>query len=389
MRAIPLLYFRSRATGVENPCMAFDPVAGVVLVGTHSWRRSAFDRLPPRPLIPVAHRPLISYSLAWLRDCGISNVIVCANRETQVLESRLLRHVPEGMAVSYQEDAMPRGAAGAVRDAAAASDADTFVVAEGTAIPNVDLRELLHAHRASGAVATVVGYAAPSRDGQAGAQMASGIYVFNRDALDAVPLRGFHDLKENLLPQLYRSGKRVLAYAARGSNPRVMGASSYLATNEWMVDQLIAGGAPLEGYVRSGESLIHRDAVIAGDAVFVGPVLVAPGARVLANALIVGPTSIGCDATVGRSVLVSRSAVWRRAVLGEHAVADRCILGDDAVVAAHTEAFRTVMASGSRRQARSAPTAVMPSAEPSSFELLRRMGRVLGGGTWSRSPAAQ
>src|ERR1700733_10668667 len=132
--------------------MTFNNVSGVVLVGTHPWRHGAFDRLPPRPLIPVAHRPLISYSLGWLRDCGIRHAIVCANRETQALESKLRRHVPEGLNVSYQEDPMPRGAAGAVRDAAAASDADTFVVAEGTAIPNVDLRELLTAHRASGAV---------------------------------------------------------------------------------------------------------------------------------------------------------------------------------------------------------------------------------------------
>jgi mannose-1-phosphate guanylyltransferase len=337
----------------------------------------------------VAHRPLISYSLLWLRDAGIRNVIVCANRETQAIEARLLSHAPGTMSVSYQEDAMPRGAAGAVRDAAAASDADTFVVAEGTAIPNVDLRELLDAHRASGAVATVVGYSASGRDGGAGVQVASGIYVFNREALNAVPLRGFHDIKENLLPQLYRSGKRVLAYAARSSNPRVMGASSYLAANEWMVDQLVARGEPLEGYRRSGESLIHRDAVVAEDAILVGPVLVAPGARVLAHAVIVGPTSIGCDATVGHSAFVSRSAVWRRSVIGEHAVADRCILGDDSLVAARSQVFRTVMATGSRPSRKPLNEAALTVKESDSLELFRRMGRVLGGGTWSRSPAAQ
>ena len=372
-----------------NTAISFKNVTGVVLVGTHPWRRSAFDRLPPRPLIPVAHRPLISYSLLWLHDCGIRNVIVCANRETQAIESRLLRHAPDAMSVSYQEDAMPRGAAGAVRDAAAASDADTFVVAEGTAIPNVDLRELLEAHRASGAIATVVGYSASGRDGGDGIQVASGIYVFNREALSAVPLRGFHDIKENLLPQLYRSGKRVLAYTARSSNPRVMGASSYLAANEWMVDQLISRGEPLEGYRRSGESLIHNDAVVAENAVLVGPVLVAPGARVLPNAVIVGPTSIGCDATVGHSALVSRSAVWRRSVIGDHAVADRCILGDDSVVAPHTQAFRSVMATGARATHKPLNEAALPAPEADSLELFRRMGRVLGGGTWSRSPAAQ
>ncbi len=364
-------------------------ITGVVLVGTHPWRNSAFDRLPPRPLIPVAHRPLISYSLAWLRDSGIQNVTVCANRETQALETRLLRHVPEGLTVTYQEDTMPRGAAGAVRDAMAASDADTFVVAEGTAIPNVDLQALLLAHRASGAVATVVGYSPSTPDGIPGAQVPNGIYVFNREALNALPLRGFHDIKENLIPQLYRSGQRVVAYTASSANPRVMGASSYLAANEWMVENLVTCGQPLDGYFRSGDSLIHVDAMIADDAVFVGPVLVAPGARVMSGAVVVGPSSIGCDATVGRGVLVSRSAIWRRSVVGDHSVADRCIVADDSVVAAHTQAFRKVMATATRREPEAPYGAMMESREPLSLELLRRMGRVLGGGTWSRSPAAQ
>ena len=60
---------------------------------------------------------------------------------------------------------MPRGAAGSLRDAAAASDADTFVVADGTAIPTAELRDLLMAHHASGAAVTVVVHSEPGRNG--------------------------------------------------------------------------------------------------------------------------------------------------------------------------------------------------------------------------------
>src|SRR5829696_5836187 len=109
-----------------SPRNRLESTAGIVLVGTHPWTRTAFDRLPPRPLLPVAHRPLLSYSLSWLRDAGIPHAAVCANRETQMLESRLHRHVPHGLRVTYHEDAMPRGAAGAVRDAALTTDASAF-----------------------------------------------------------------------------------------------------------------------------------------------------------------------------------------------------------------------------------------------------------------------
>jgi NDP-sugar pyrophosphorylase family protein len=361
--------------------------AGIVLVGTHPWTSSAFERLLPRTLLPVAHRPLISYALSWLRDGGIQAVGVCANRETRALESQLPRHVPPGMTLSYHRDRMPRGAAGSLRDAVAASEADTFVVADGTAIPTAEIRDLLMAHHASGAAVTVVVHSEPGRNGNPCVQVPSGMYVFNRQALDLVPDRGFYDIKEHLIPRLYRSGERVIAYPAGSVSPRVLDASSYLAVNEWMVEHLATTGAPPEGYVRSGSCLFHSNAVIDDDTMFVGPVLVGSGARVMSGAVIVGPTSIGCDATVGRGVLVSRSAIWRRCVLGDQSVADRCILADDAVVDPHTQAFRAVRVGISCREPQTIGEALPEARETRSLELIRRMGRMLADATWSRSPS--
>jgi NDP-sugar pyrophosphorylase family protein len=369
--------------------VAPNQATGIVLVGTHPWTNSAFERLLPRTLLPIAHRPLISYALSWLRDGGIRAVAVCGNRETRALEPQLLRHVPQGMTLSYHEDAMPRGAAGSLRDAAAASDADTFVVADGTAIPTTELEDLLMAHQASGAAVTVVVHSEPGRHGNPSVQAPSGMYVFNRRALDLVPARGFYDIKEHLIPQLYRSGERVIAYPAGSVSPRVLDASSYLAVNEWMVERLAMTGGEPEGYVRAGSSLLHTSAVIAEDAVFVGPVIVGSGARVMSGAVVVGPTSIGCDARVGSGALVSRSAIWRRCVLGEQAVADRCILADDTVVEPGTQAFRAVRVASVRREPRMIRHATLEARETGSLEMFRRLGRVLTGAAWSRSASAQ
>jgi mannose-1-phosphate guanylyltransferase len=337
--------------------------------------------------LPVAHRPLISYALAWLHEGAINDVAVCANRETRALRLQLLGHVPEGMRLSYHEDPMPRGAAGSLRDARLASDADTFVVAEGTAIPNVNLVDLLKTHHSSGALVTIVAHTEPGRHGNPAAQVPCGIYVFNRRALDVVPDAGFYDIKENLIPQLYRSGERVTVYTTASAAPRVRDASSYLAVNGWMVEHLVTQGERPEGYLTSGNCLYHSEAMIADDAVFVGPVLVGPGARVMPGAVIVGPSSIGREATIERGALVSRSAIWRRSLVGERAVADRCIVGDDAVVAARSEAIRAVMVAERGRESGMAGKA--PFDEAPSFELLRKVGRMLSGATWSRSPAAQ
>jgi NDP-sugar pyrophosphorylase family protein len=362
---------------------------GVVLVGTHPWANSAFDRLLPRTLLPVAHRPLLSYALSWLQDGGIANAAVCANRETRMLRSRLLQCVPHGMTVTYHEDAMPRGAAGALRDAALASDCETFVVTDGTSIPSVDLNDLLEQHRASGAAVTTLVHREPTRHENPCEQVPTGIYVCNRDALEDIPERGFYDLKENLIPQLYRTGKRTAAYATSADSPRVLDAASYLAVNEWMIEQLVTSNGTPEGYARSGDCLHHSDAMVAEGANIVGPVLVGPGARIKAGAVVVGPVSIGRDVVIGAGALVSRSAVWRGSVIGDRAIADRCILADDTIVNAETQAFGAVMFTNFRHERHIGRTPASDVRETISIESLRkRVGRLSAGASWSRFPAA-
>jgi NDP-sugar pyrophosphorylase family protein len=361
---------------------------GIVLAGTHPWTRSAFDRLPPRPLLPIAHRPLLSYSLSWLRDGGVSYAVVCANRETRALESRLHYHVPDGLLVSYRKDAMPRGAAGALKDAVTGTDAQTFVVADGTSIPNIDLRTVLAAHRASRAVATIVSYAERAGNGTRAIQIPSGIYAFEREALGAIPERGFYDIKEGLLPQLYRSKARVEAVTVASPTPRVLDAASYRAVNEWVIEQLALGQQLPPGYTMTGSCIHHREASIAGDVTFVGPVLVGPGAQIEAGAVIVGPSSIGRDVVVKANALVSRSAIWRRSVIGQRAVADGCIVADDTFVPAGAQMFRDVVTSSPvvADAPDKAPAAV---GEAASADFFRRMGTFLNRPVWSRFPAAQ
>jgi NDP-sugar pyrophosphorylase family protein len=367
----------------------FDQTTGILLAGTHPRSGSPFGLLP-RTLLPVANRPLLWYGLSWLHREGIRNVAVCGNRETRLLQSRLARHVPLGLTVSYHQDPMPRGAAGSARDAASAIAGETFVVADGTAVPNLDLSDLLLKHHASGACVTVVVHSEARRSGAA-LQVPSGIYVFTRRALEAVPIHGFCDIKETLIPMLHRAGERIVAFETAAATPRVLDASSYMAVNEWMVERLIEDGEEQYGYVKARNGLVHQDAFVADDAVLVGPVLVGPGARILSRAVVVGPTSIGREATIGCGGLVSRSAVWRRAVVGDNAIADRCIVTDDAIVAPGTQTFRGIVAGNRRSNA--APDWVERQAllEPKNVALEggARLWRLVFGASWSRSPAAQ
>lgn len=347
---------QSAFTNISRVARTGPVPTGIVLAGTHTWANTQFDALLPRQLVPVAHRPLISYALSWLEEASVENVVVCGNRGAGLIQPLLESHVGFGMRLLYLEDPMPRGAAGCVRDAVAAGSGDTFVVTDGTSIPTVDINDLLAFHRASGAAATVVVHSEPAADGKPGLRPPTGVFVFERRALASVPDRGFYDIKEHLIPRLRASGERVVIYASDRSAPRVLGASTYLAVNEWVVERLVSSrsavptsgparlgwDAPI-GYIRIGDGLVHYEASIASDAVITGPVLIAAGARVRSGAVIVGPSSVGRNSTVEKGALVSRSAIWRRSVVGANAAADRTVVADDAVIEPERRAFRTVV----------------------------------------------
>lgn len=362
--------------------------AGILLAGTYAWSNNGFDALLPRTLLPVAHRPLIWYGLSWLHRAGIDQVAVCGNRETRLLQARLERHIPPGAQVSYHEDPMPRGAAGSARDAAAASAADTFVVADGMTIPNIDLEDLLRRHHETGACVTVVVHTEARRHNSAAVMVPSGIYVFARRAFEQVPARGFCDIKEKLIPKLYGAGERIVAYEASAPVPRVLDASTYLAVNEWTIERLAGDDEIPDGYVRSGDALVHREAIVARDASLVGPVLVGPGARIQSGAVVVGPTSIGRDVIVSANALVSRSSLWRRSCIGEGAVVDRCIVADDAVLQPGTQTFRGIAAAAPSGDTPSdwVMQKTAPRREP--LERGRRLARLVFGAYRLRPPTA-
>ncbi len=298
-------------------------VRGVVLAGVHAWRDSTFEQVVPAPLVPVAGRPLIGYSLDWLRDHGVRRVSVCANSDTDAIRNSLGDGEGESLDVEYYEDQMPRGPAGCVRDAAIGSDDDTFVVVDATVIPyHIDLSALLRTHIDTNAALTVVTCRAGSRDDYRPA----GVCVISSNALRHVPDVGYQDIKESLIPLLHREGERVLTFRIDKEVPRVSGAGACLSAGAWVLDLAAAAAHLPPGFHRSGEALVHESAHLDSSASLVGPVTIGPRSRVDAGATLVGPVTLGADCVVESGALVSRSALWDGACAGSNGILDRCIL---------------------------------------------------------------
>lgn len=320
-------------------------VRGIVLAGGYERSETLFDGLFSRPLVPIAQVPLVCHALRWLHVQGVKEVTVCANSAARPVRGKscadctsparsILGCSARDVRVDHLEDWMPRGAAGCVRDAAIRADASTFVVVDGTTVPLVDLEGLLETHRTCHAALTVVAHRRPSpADNGHRALMPSGTYVFDRRVLDHIPDAGFHDIKEGLIPRLYREGERVVTHLARGASPRMVNAANCLALNQWMVERLCGDPDPPGELRNVGEALVHESAAIAPGARLIGPVLLGPQVSIGAGACVIGPASIAAGCLVAKGAVVARSAIGEDCVVGEHGLVDRCLLADGVRVA--------------------------------------------------------
>jgi len=183
----------------------------------------------PKPLVPVAGRPLASYALSRLAAAGVDRVIVaCAAGLEGDFERELAGYGPEIVAVGEQA---PLGRGGGLRLAASARLEDGPVLAaNGDEILDVELGALLAAHGESAAAATIVVAPMPSAfgvvelgvDDRVTAFMEAphlphwvnaGLYVLGDDALGRLPERGDHETLT--FPQLAAEG-RLAAYRHEG-----------------------------------------------------------------------------------------------------------------------------------------------------------------------------
>jgi len=308
-------------------------IRGIVLAGMHRWDENSLEMAMPRALLPVAQSPLILYALRWLCDGGIREATICANSVSRYVRNCLSDGSQLGMDLDYYEDWTPRGPAGCARDAGTRSGVDTLVIVDGTIIPRMSLARLLEAHYKSAAAVTVVTDPHPSeRNGADGQLSPAGIYVFQREVLDRIRPTGYQDIKEILIPDLHLAGQRVMGYMAEDVSPRVLDGATYLAINEWMLEQISQNGSLLPEYRKEGESRIHRTAQVAAETKLIGPSLIGPGTLVEPGATIVGPTAIGSECTIRRGALVCRSVLWDQCAVGSDSILDGCILTNQAVV---------------------------------------------------------
>ncbi len=132
------------------------PTRAMVLAAGLGTRMRPLTTLAPKPILPVANRPLLGHVLEHLASHGVTLAVVNAHHMPEALEESARRSAPASMEVVVSRERRILGTAGGLRKAAAHFRSETFYLVNGDSLTDADLTGAARAHAASGRAATMI-----------------------------------------------------------------------------------------------------------------------------------------------------------------------------------------------------------------------------------------
>ncbi len=134
--------------------------AMILAAGLGIRLRPLTDALP-KPLLPIAGRPLIVWNLLLLRRYGITDVIINLHHLGHLIEQALGDGSPFGMRIVYSKEPVLLGTGGGLKQAESFFGGEPCVVLNGDTLFDMNLDDLAAVHRQRCAVATMAVRADP------------------------------------------------------------------------------------------------------------------------------------------------------------------------------------------------------------------------------------
>ena len=291
--------------------------------GTRLWPLTE-DRT--KPAIPILGKPLVGYVAEYLARYGCDEITVNLHHRPESVQRALGDGSRFGVKLQYVEEPEILGTSGAIDNARALLDGDTFVVVNGKIITDIDLNAAFATHRRSNAIATLVllpnvacekfsvvktadgllqGFGGMPVPGHLSEDypplMFTGIQILEPKIFDYIPRGAFSHSTTDVYPKAIANGEMVAVHVASGrwfelsTIPRYLDISLLLLSENGKT--LSAGvGCEISGAAEVRESVLWDN------------VKVEAGARVK-RAVLGDNVTIGAGEVVENAVVVSASLI--------------------------------------------------------------------------------
>jgi len=193
-----------------------------ILAGGFGKRLRPFTEEYPKPMIPVAGKPLLEYQIEWLKKHGFNEIVLLVGYKKEKIIEHFGSGSRYGVRITYVVEDEPLGTGGAIKNAEhILSKEDVFLVLNGDILTNLNPLLLVEKVEKSNLLAAIATIPLPSPYGilELDGDMVkgfiekplikdywinAGVYAMKPNALKYFPEKG--DLEKTAFPAMARDG---------------------------------------------------------------------------------------------------------------------------------------------------------------------------------------
>ncbi|MGH9276660.1 MAG: sugar phosphate nucleotidyltransferase [Acidimicrobiales bacterium] len=345
----------------------------VIMAGGEGTRLRPLTSNQPKPLMPLANRPMMEHVIRLLKRHGFDEVVVTLAFLPQTIRTYFGDGSEFGVHMIYATEETPLGTAGSVGNAKAQLT-EPYLVISGDVLTDIDLTELIEVHKQKGAIATLAlksmenplefGIVIAREDGSIerflekpgwgqvfSDTVNTGIYVLEPEVFEYIPDGRSVDWSEDVFPKLLAEGRPLFGHVAEGYWEDVGTLEAYLKAHR----DVLRGKVDLDlpGFRVAERVWLGEGAEVDPAAKVDGPAIIGDYCRVEAGARLGQYTVLGANVMVRQDADLERTVVHDNAYLSNgvrlrgtvvgrscdlrsHARTEEgVVLGDDCLVGEH------------------------------------------------------
>lgn len=331
----------------------------LILAGGKGLRLRPLTIYTPKPIIPIANRPLLLYHIDLLKRAGIKDVTLSLSYQPRKIEDVLADGQDFGVRIRYAVEASPLGTAGAYKNAQSYIN-QTTVVFNGDILTDLNLAQAIAYHKEKNALATIVttqvenpagwGLVEFGEDGRVsqfiekpkpeevtGNKINAGTYILEPRVLEYIPENEEYTFERNLFPALLAANEPVYAYNSSAYWIDIGVPQRYLAANLDLLNSKIKGykvERPTPPTL-SGEgeppridkiSVVDPSCTLKSGVEIINSVL---GPNCIIEERVRIENSVMLAGTrIGQQSIVRNSVMGKGVIIGKNSIVESAVLGD-------------------------------------------------------------
>src|SRR5215470_4173084 len=324
----------------------------VVMAGGEGSRLRPLTIRRPKPMVPIAGKPVMEHILNLLKRHGITEVVVTVQYLASSIEDYFGNGSQFGMRITYSREDVPLGTAGSVKNAEEQLT-EPFLVISGDALTDYNLTDIIKYHQDKKALATLTlahvpnpleyGVIITNEEGHItqflekpswgevfSDTINTGIYVLDPVIFNYFEKGKVFDFSQELFPLMLKNGDPLYGYVAQGYWCDVGNLGEYMKANGDVLQGLVQVQIP--GKDLGGGIWAEEGVEIAPDAQLYGPLFLGHDCKIKSGVILHGPSSIGHYSIIDDRAQIDRSIVWNNSYVGERAELRGAIVGSSTSV---------------------------------------------------------